>query len=334
MKKFILMLLQAFGFFTLFATDTTTTASINNPPTAVAFTQAIRTIYSKEVLFEALPQLKFYQFAKKKTDLQAASRGKGITFVRYNNLSYTGDLAEDADMNVEGIGGTEITINVSEKGNSVKLSELLMKTALLDTLSDATRLLAANYAVSLDTKFRDTVIATPNVIFGGGKASTTAMAGTDVFSARVVKDAVEILAYNNAPKIGGEYYVCIASPHQLRQLRDDSAWVTAQAYRGTGRQLYIGEVGMYEGVVFLETTQMPKLTAAQITAKYGAGHSLTNAWEAVFFGENAFGLAEALPVEIRDGGILDMGRKHQVGWYSIYGVGIIEPKNIVRAVTA
>ena len=159
------------------------------------------------------------------------------------------------------------------------------------------------------------------------------MTSTSVFNTKTVKDAVETLATHNAPRINGDYYVCIAHPHQLRQLRDDSNWINANTYMGR-RQLYIGEVGMYEGCIFIETTQMPKLNAAQLAAKYGGGISITEGYEAVFFGDNAFAWGIALDVELRDDGVVELGRKHTLGWYGIWGTGIIEEGNIVKALTA
>ena len=308
---------------------------------------AVRQVYSKEVLFQALPNLKFMQFAKQKTDLNAAARGKGITFVRYANLSGSGSLTEGTDMPIETMIGSEVTIPVGEKGNSIQVTELLLQTSLLDTLADATRLLAGNYAVVLDKSFRDTLLTSTNIVFGRNKdggaapASALVMNNGQIFNTNVIKDAVEKLSLANAPKIAGEYYVCVASPRQLRQIRDDANWINAQAYRGTGRNLYLGEVGMYEGVIFIETTQMPFWgsstgAAGTFVSKFPGTKtgSVTDVYGAVMFGDNAFGYAEALPVEIRDGGIQDVGRKHQIAWYSIFGTGIIEPNNVVAIYTA
>ena len=93
------------------------------------------------------------------------------------------------------------------------------------------------------------------------------------------------------------------------------------------RQLYIGEVGMYEGVIFIETTQMPHLNAEQIKTKYGSGGSIQEAYEAVFFGENAYAWGVALDVELRDDGVVDMGRKHTLGWY-VFG----EPESLKKRI--
>lgn len=298
----------------------------------VAIPQAVRDFYSREVLFQAQPRLRFAQFAKVKRDLQAV-RGKSIVFVKYGNLTGGGSLEESDVLTPEGMTTSEISIPVKEQANSVQVTEYLLRTSLLDVLGDASKLLANNMAVVLDGQFRDTVLQTTNAVYGNGATSAATMTSTSVFNTKTVKDAVETLATHNAPRINGDYYVCIAHPHQLRQLRDDPNWINANTYMGR-RQLYIGEVGMYEGCIFIETTQMPKLNAAQLAAKYGSGISITEGYEAVFFGDNAFAWGIALDVELRDDGVVELGRKHTLGWYGIWGTGIIEEGNIVKALTA
>lgn len=317
--------------FTGLAFGDTTSAGVNAGG-YVSIPQAVRDFYSREVLFQAQPRLRFAQFAKVKRDLQAV-RGKSIVFVKYGNLSGGGSLEESDVLTPEGMTTSEVVIPVKEQANSVQVTEYLLRTSLLDVLGDASKLLANNMAIVLDAQFRDEVLKTTNVVYGGTATSLATMTTSSGFTTKTVKDAVETLATNNAPRINGDYYVCIAHPHQLRQLRDDSNWINANTYMGR-RQLYIGEVGMYEGCIFIETTQMPKLNAAQITAKYGAGGSITEAYEAVFFGDNAYAWGIALDVELRDDGVVELGRKHTLGWYGIWGVGIIEGANIVKALTA
>lgn len=298
----------------------------------VSIPQAVRDFYSKEVLFQAQPRLRFAQFAKVKRDLQAV-RGKSIVFVKYGNLAGGGSLEESDVLTPEGMTTSEVVIPVKEQANSIQVTEYLLRTSLLDVLGDASKLLANNMAMVLDAQFRDTVLQTANVVYGGSATSIADIKAGDAFTTKTVKDAVETLATNNAPRINGDYYVCIAHPHQLRQLRDDSNWINANTYMGR-RQLYIGEVGMYEGCVFIETTQMPKLDAKALTEKYGSAGSLTEGYEAVFFGDNAYAWGIALDVELRDDGVVELGRKHTLGWYGIWGTGIIEEKNIVKALTA
>lgn len=314
----------------LFFGDTTAAAANQGGYTAIP--QAVRDFYSREVLFQAQPRLRFAQFAKVKRDLQAV-RGKSIVFVKYGNLSGGGSLEESDVLTPEGMTTSEIIVPVKEQANSVQVTEYLLRTSLLDVLGDASKLLANNMAIVLDGQFRDCVLKTTNVVYGNGAANLAAMTTASVFNTKTVKDAVETLATHNAPRINGDYYVCIAHPHQLRQLRDDANWINANTYMGR-RQLYIGEVGMYEGCIFIETTQMPHLNATQIQEKYGSGAQITEGYEAVFFGDNAYAWGIALDVELRDDGVVELGRKHTLGWYGIWGTGIIEEGNIVKALTA
>ena len=203
-----------------------TTSAIANSGGYTSIPEAVRDFYSREVLFQAQPRLRFAQFAKVKRDLQAI-RGKSIVFVKYNNLTGGGSLEEDDVLTPEAMSTAEVVVPVKEQGNSTQVTEYLLRTSLLDVLGDASRLLANNMAVVLDGQFRDTVLQTTNVIYGNGKKSLATLTATDYFNTVTVKDAVEILATNNAPRINGDFYVCIAHPHQLRTLRDDKEWIEA-----------------------------------------------------------------------------------------------------------
>jgi hypothetical protein len=56
-------------------------------------------------------------------------------------------------------------------------------------------------------------------------------------------------------------------------------------------------------------------------------------YEAIMLGDNAFGHAISLPVELRDGGVLDFGREHALAWYSIWGWGVVTDSSVVKIIT-
>ena len=58
---------------------------------------AIQTIWSKEILFQSMPILRFEQFAVKKTEL-GVQPGLTINFMRYNNLGAATQLVEGVRM--------------------------------------------------------------------------------------------------------------------------------------------------------------------------------------------------------------------------------------------
>ena len=86
----------------------------------------------------------------------------------------------------------------------------------------------------------------------------------------------------------------------------------------------LGEIGRINDVVFVETTQVRHA---------GTGTAGVNYYESLMIGDNAFGHAVSLPVELRDGGVLDFGREHALAWYAIWGWGSITPEAVVRVVT-
>ena len=290
---------------------------------------SVRTFYSKELIEQSLPQLVFYRFAKKKTDLSKEA-GDSITFTKFADIEEGKELADGVQLTEEKLTDEEIKISVGEWGKAISVSELALQTNMFDLLDEQTKKLSKSYVKTLDSMLRDACLDTTNVIYGGQKTAAGDLTVDDVFDTIAIKDAVEALSNADAPKIDGEYYVCVATPHQLRSIRDDKDWINVQAYAGA-KEIFRGEVGMYEGVRFVETTQMPSLTAAEALAKYGVNIPL---YEAVIFGENSFAYAEALPVEVRDNGVQDYGRKHGLAWYSIMGSGLIEEQNILMLLTA
>ena len=204
---------------------------------------SIRAVYSREIIREALPLLRFAQFAKKRTDLRTTP-GSSIKFTKYSNVTKGGKLSEGVDMQAKSMTSTEVNISVTEYGNAVKVSEKALQLSLHDELRESAIALANDAAQVLDEELRDVCLSTTNVIYANGKTSAgTLVSGTDVFNARTIKDAVEALAKNNTPKIDGQYYICVAHPHQLRQLRDDSAWINAHTYVNVDN-IYRGEVGI------------------------------------------------------------------------------------------
>ncbi len=321
-------LVAMLSFFADITSAATTTGGFTSIP------EAIRDVYSKEVLFNAQPRCRFVQFAKRKDDL-LATPGKGITFTKYGNLTGRSTLEEKDPLTSEGMSTSEISIAVVEHGKAITVTELALVTSMHNVLGDASKLLGNHLSVDLDLEFRDVVLSTTNIKYGNQKAGAASLVLNDGLTTATIKDMVELLETNNAPKFvreDGEFYVCIAHPHQLRQLRDDAAWINANTYMGRA-QLYKGEVGMYEGVVFISTTNMPIYTSAEATIKYGV--SVTpSVYEAGMFGEDSYGWAVALEPEMRDDGVKDFGRKHSLAYYGIWGSGKIEPKNIVKVVTA
>ena len=281
-------------------------------------------VWSKEVAFKAMPNLRFFQFADVQDDLTKEA-GETIQMLTYNNLKQGGKLTENIDMTTQAITGSLKEVKVTEYGNAVAVTEKLLRTSYDDTMARVSTLLGRDYALVLDCELRDVALTGTNVVYAGKVANRAGLASTNTLNVSTIKDAVEILSTNNAPKVGGANWVCFVHPHQSRGLRDDNAWINASNY-GAPDQLFTGEIGRIDDTIFIETTLMKNGACAQTDPAYdadlktGASGNQTNIYKAVIFGQSYYGLATALPVEIRDNGVEDFGRRRSLAWYSLFGV--------------
>lgn len=309
--------------------------------TNVQLTQAVQIIWSKEILFQAMPILRFEQFAVKKTEL-GVMPGLQVNFMRYNNLGEASQLVEGVRMETRALSASQFSITVVEHGYAVAVTELLLNASFDDVMASASRLLGRNMALYLDAGARNTLLTGTSVLFGytpptGARtpvspydagtvaANRAGLTGTHWLNMASIKDAVETLAVKNIPRLG-ETYVAFIHPHQSRRLRDNPEFIEVSKYAAPGNFM-LGEIGRLFDVVFIETTQVQKLAAA------GGGTPASDVYQAIMIGDNAFGHAISLPVELRDGGILDFGREHALAWYAIWGFGLITDNSIVRIET-
>ena len=360
------------------ASGITGTGLLAASPTAYSgtntqLTQSIQTIWSKEILFQAMPILRFEQFAVKKTELGVAP-GLQINFMRYNNLANASQLVEGVRMATTALTAQQFSITVAEHGFAIAVSELLLNASFDDVMASASRLLGRNMAIYLDNLSRDTLMKATSTVYGYDRSTSGAvnnwydygsavtasgatplrrqLTGNFFLTTATVKDAVETLASKNIPRLG-ETYVAFVHPHQSRKLRDNPEFIEVTKYAAPGNFM-LGEIGRLYDCVFIETTQVEKVPNGaggtynsdtivanpQIAPGGGyttpvtkTGDGAYDRYSAIFIGDNAFGHAISLPVELRDGGILDFGREHALAWYSIFGLGLITDQSIVLAET-
>ena len=374
------------------ASAITGSSQLASAPTAYSgsnssLNQAIQTIWSKEILFQAMPILRFEQFAVKKTELGVAP-GLRVNFLRYKNFAVDpSPLTEGVRMTTNALTAEQIAITVAEHGYAVAVSELLLNASFDDVMASASRLLGRHMAQYLDVQARNTLSAATSAVFGYDRSGITGGAftnydegtaataisqldGNHKLTTGAIKDAALTLAGKNIPRLG-ETYVQFVHPKQSRDIRSNPEFIEVTKYAAPGNFM-LGEIGRLYDVVFIETTQIKKLAAggtyttsslvgapasatsipASANTAPGSGGNpesadytvekgyLTSAtgnsadvYESIMIGDNAFGHAISLPVELRDGGVLDFGREHALAWYAIWGLGVITDQAIVKVYT-
>ena len=293
----------------------------------VAIPQAILNVYSLDIQHTAQGVMRFEEFAVRKEDLTKVP-GETITFTRYADITRGGQLNEQTAMVLRTLGASTNSLTVTEWGNAIGLTEKLLRLSFDEMMAEAAVLLGRDAAEVADLAYRDALINNlTNVVWPGTAAALNQIAATDYFDTELIRNAVEVLQTGNTPKFNGDFYVCFIHPHAAAYLKRDPDWVAANNYANT-RALFNGELGRWEDVIFVGTTNMNNGAAAVSAAGYeaalvGAGLAGQDLYRAVMFGDACLAKADALPVEMRESGVIDFGRKHGLAWYEIAGYGLL-----------
>lgn len=305
----------------------------------------ILTLYVNDLLLSAMPVMRYEQFAVVRRDL-TASPGQTITFSKYNNLTLGGALSEETDLETKSMSKSTVSITVTEYGNAVGLTQKFMTLSFMDELQTASILLGRDYAVVTDSMLRDALFSGSQIILANNRANKWSIVASDTLSLPDIDKAVELLATQNALKYvdaNGEYYASFVHPHVAASIKSALISVRQYAYP---ELIFKGEVGEYNGVRFIETTNVPNGAASSTTpgfdptlvAGYDNGGGNLNQvalYKSAIFGQNSYGWAIALDVELReDPGYSKFGRKRGLAWYAIMGAGKIVDENIVTVISA
>lgn len=275
-----------------------------------------------EVLRTALqPLMRFRQHCDLK---DAVGKNKGETF-NWNVYSDVGTqgttLNEEMPMPETNFTISQASLTITEYGNSVPF------TAKLDDLSEhpvkeiIKKVLKNDAAKALDDGAYDQFNSTLLVVQAVSGTSTDAVTfetdgGHSVtnnvnFGVGHVKAIVDGMKERNIPTYDGTNYMAIARPTTLRTMKNSLETIKSYTDQGFG-MIMNGEVGRYEGVRFIEQTNI----ASQ-------AWSNSKSDDIFFFGEDTVAEAVACPEEIRGKIPSDYGRSKGVAWYYLGGFGII-----------
>lgn len=324
--------------------------SIAGGGATTALDNAILEVYSLDILHKAQGVMRFEDFAIRRQELNAAP-GEKVNFVIYDDLAIGADkgkLNEHQSLSEQAMVANKKTITIEEWGKAIKVSEKLLRLSWQDVLGEGATLLARDYATVRDLALRDAVSGglasityadSTSPFAVGANAAIGDMTAADIFDTNCVRKAVEILESNNAPKFYGDYYVCFIHPHQASSIRRDADWVSAHSYAGS-RNIFNGEIGRFEDVIFISTTHAINGANASslgydadLNATATAGLNV-DLYEALFFGDQALYIADSLPVELRDNGVEDFGRTHGLAWYGLYGCALLQDSFAVKCHSA
>ncbi len=233
-----------------------------NATTSAELSAEMKTFYDKALIHLAIPNLIHEQFGQKKPIPK--NGGKTIEFRRFSKLPKAlKPITEGVTPAGNKLKVSAVTAAVDQYGDYIEQTDMLELTAIDNTIVEATKELAAQAGVTLDTIVRNELVAGTNVFYvpsvvNGVETEILSRADlTDACKLRVkdiFKAAAELKAVN-APKINGSY-VAIIHPYVAYDLMQEAGdqWLGIQKYANP-ENILKGEIGALGGVRFVESTE-------------------------------------------------------------------------------
>lgn len=284
------------------------------------------------------PVVKFRQFcdAKDATD-KGLGKGQTYSWNIYSDVQDPGgQLDEQAEMPETNYKIKQASLTVRELGNSVPYTGLLDNLSKQPVTEIIHKVLKNDTKKSLDCAAHAQFNATPLKVQAASGSSTTAIVSVTSGSIGVtnnvafgkdhVKAVVDLMKERNIPPYQGDDYFAIGWPSTFRQVKNDLE--ALHQYVETGfTKIMNGEIGRYEGMRFVEQTNVTK-GGAEDSTTYNS-RTTADAWNngksdwIFFFGEDTVAEALCIPEEIRGKIPGDYGRSRGVAWYYLGGFGIV-----------
>ena len=278
---------------------------------------------SKKLRTAVQPLTKFRQFCDIKEGAVGLHKGQIFTWDVFSDVATQGTtLTETNTIPQTNFTITQGTMTIQEFGNSVPY------TGLLDDLSEVPvteriRLVLKNDAakaldIAAHAEFNKALL---RVVPTGGtstNAVTLTTNGTATLTNNVamgkdhIKAVVDLMKERNIPGYMSEDYYAIAHPTTYRAFKDSVETTKQYTTEGFG-MIMRGEIGRYEGVRFVEQTNI---------AKSAWTNSKSN-W-CYFFGEDTVAEGVAIPEEIRGMIPQDYGRSRGIAWYALEGFALTQ----------
>lgn len=291
-----------------------------NATTTDSLSAEMKTFYDKTLITLASPYLVHDQFGQKR-DIPK-NGGKIIEFRRFSALPKAlTPLTEGVTPTGKKLNVSAVNAVVEQYGDYIEQTDMLELTAVDNTIVEATKQLASQAGLTMDTIVRNEIVGGTNVMYcpkvkNGVETPVTSRSGIDSTALLRVKDvfkaAAELKAMN-APKIDG-YYVGIIHPYVAYDLMQEAGnqWMEVQKY-ATPENMLNGEIGCLGGVRFVESTE----------AKIWKNETAPAVFATLIIGADAYGVTSVAGggiehiVKQKGYGNDPLNQRSSVGWKGI-----------------
>lgn len=240
-----------------------------------ALSPEMKTFYDKTLITLAGANLVHEQFGQKRPIPK--NGGKTIEFRKFSKLPKAlTAITEGVTPAGNKLSVSAVSCTVDQYGDYIEQTDMLELTAVDNTIVEATKELASQAGLTLDTVVRNELIGGTNVMYApevknGSETEITLREDITADCRLRVKDvfkaAAELKAVN-APKIGGSY-VAIIHPYVAYDLMQEAGeqWIGIQKYANP-ENILKGEIGTLGGVRFVESTEAKVFGPAEIVKDF------------------------------------------------------------------
>lgn len=302
-------------------------------PTTTSSLNSVQAAYEMLAYFQLREQLYYNQCA----DIRSTNQdkpGSSVVFTIYNDLSpAVTPLTETTDVNAVEVTDSQVTVTITEYGNAALTTAKLRGTSFLSVDRDIGNVVGFNAGQSLDRLARTPIFGGSNVEFVG-QATQGAITATDVLNASDVREASAKLRGRNVVPIDGMFkgFVHPDASVDLRAETGAAAWTDAAIRSEQAQRRWLGLVGAFEGIDWIETPSAPILA--------DAGASSVDVYQTLIMGRQGLAKAYSRAVSgelpnIVVGPITDKLRRfHPIGWYWLGGFGRFREASLQRIESA
>lgn len=238
----------------------------------------IQTAYDKLVEFNLRSEPMFRKFADKRP-ADVTNPGGTIVVQLHNDIDrVTSTLNEVSDVDAVSMKNTDkVSITVDEWGNAIERTERLALESLSNIDPAIADTLAYNQLDSLDYqvyqklvnpavgRFNGTTPADETVVNGVDKTALS----TSTLQAADIRRAVAKLRGAKVQPRDGQFFIGMLHPDVSYDLRTEAAgsganvWQMPHTYTEAGvGNMWTGEIGIYEGVKFIESPRVEQMPGA------------------------------------------------------------------------
>lgn len=288
----------------------------------------VQRAYDRSAFF-ALRQMLYFDRAAEVKPTRQAMPGKEVTFTLWGDLAVASTaLNESVDVDAVALGDSQVTVVLKEFGNAAVTTAKLRGTSFLGVDEDAANIVGFNAGESQDAIAVNELRAGSNVRYATGGATDPTARNTiepsDVVSAHDIRLVEADLAAAKVPRFPDGLYRAYMHPHPLVDLREETgaaSWRDPHVHSAP-EEIWRGEVGAFEGFLFIETPN-PQL----LVADAGSSTTLTDVYLSLFLGRQALAktwssTVSAETARVVRGPVIDrLERFHPIGWYWLGNYG-------------